>query len=200
MGCDGVQESRPTGARQGRVCGERAPESHSHSLLWVRHRAPRTQEARKPDAAKFLRMRLNVGSDLKYRTGFLRRPLAHELQNQKPFLQFLFVCPAEPASGPRAGRLLGLEAVDGLHRQETPQPGVSGPQACGLWWVFREMEAAPQDSRKQMDLGARWRGHALEPPYSSRPQAPPVSPGNVSHSSLSYRRVGASGHPMALST
>lgn len=58
--------------------------------------------------------------------------------------------------------------------RNSPQLGV-WPQACGLWWVFRETEAAHQDSWKQTDLEARWRGHVpLETLDSSLTAAPPV--------------------------
>lgn len=86
-----MQESRPTGGQTVVFVG-RAPESHSRSL-WVQHRA--SQDPRKQGKldAKFTQNEAEWGRlTLKYKTGFLRRPLAHELQNQEAVpLQFLFV-------------------------------------------------------------------------------------------------------------
>lgn len=64
----------------------RAPESHSPLLTLGAAQSP-PQDPRKQgklDAAKFTQNEAECReADLKYKTGFLRRPLAHELQNQE---------------------------------------------------------------------------------------------------------------------
>ncbi|XP_061275083.1 uncharacterized protein LOC133248796 [Bos javanicus] len=59
---------------------------------------PRKQE--KLDAEKFIQSEAECREDdLKSKTGFMRWPLAHELQNQETIPPVPRLCPAEPASG-----------------------------------------------------------------------------------------------------
>ena len=153
MGWDGLQESHPTGGpERGPVCGEssREPQPAAHSGCSTEPpKDPRKQE--KLDAEKFIQNEAECREDdLKSKTGFMRWPLAHELQNQETIPPVPCLCPAEPASGHGVEQLLGLQAM-----RWAPQTGPSHSWGCGP----RPVDSGECSERRRQPLrtvGSRW--------------------------------------------
>lgn len=122
-------------------------------------------------------------------------------RTKKPFPSSSCLCPAEPASGH------GLGAAPWSPGREmgsqTGNPHNRGVGPPGLWTLVgvQRDEAAPQDSRKQMDLERRVEGARLEDPYSSPDPGPScVTQQCITLLPVLQEGVGALRHPMALST
>ena len=133
MGWDGVQGSHPAGgSEQGPAYGEcsREPQPAAHSG----HSTEPPKDPRKPlDAEKFTQNEAPCREDdLKSKTGFMCRPLAHDLKNQETIPPVPCPCPAKSASGATGwGSSLVSRPRDGLPSKELPTTGGVAPRPVG---------------------------------------------------------------------
>lgn len=78
----------------------RALESHSQPLTLVTAQSPPKDPRKPPAAEKFTQNEAECREDdLKSKTGFMHRPLAHDLKNQETIPPVPCPCPAKSASG-----------------------------------------------------------------------------------------------------
>ena len=130
MGCRRVIQQ---GDRNKVLFMGRALESHSKPLTLVTAQSP-PKDPRKPlDAEKFTQNEAQCREDdLKSKTGFMCRPLAHDLKNQETIPPFPCPCPAKSASGATGwGSSLVSRPRDGLPSKELPTTGGVAPRPVG---------------------------------------------------------------------